>query len=169
MGNSITGNSTAYHQPTQELPFVALEHEQYEHYDVRLYQSHYTADVSAPMGYSCMDTSRDADPALVGNAHLEKFKVLARYCGAIHGTYPANYMKQPIELSTPIVSSYPISKHRYTINTSMYIFLHNHLFRPNHSPIIHPSYRSQFVSLDIVGTVFPKLLHTYLNHLASQT
>ena len=130
MGNSVTGNSTAYHQPTQELPFVALEHEQYEHYDVRLYQSHFTADVSAPMGYSCMDTSRDADPALVGNAHLEKFKVLARYCGAIHGTYPANYMKQPIELSTPIVSSYPISKHRYTSKHKHYTPFKITLLRP---------------------------------------
>lgn len=118
MGNSIAGNSTVFHQPTQELPFVALDHEQYEHYDLRLYQSHFAAEVGAPVGYSCIDTmNRDfhgnaSDPALVGNAHLEKFKVLARYCGAIHGTYPANYMKQPIELTSPIVSSYPISKHR---------------------------------------------------------
>jgi hypothetical protein len=101
------------HPPKTELPYDELPHELQGYFQLRLYPAHCACQVSGPVGVPMTtvmaSSSGSRMPVLdlgTANSVLEKFRILARYHGAVKNTNPANYSKRPIEMVAPITVGY---------------------------------------------------------------
>jgi SOUL heme-binding protein len=101
------------HPPKTELPYDTLPHELQGYFELRLYPAHCACQVSGPVGVPMTtvmaSSSGSRMPVLdlgTANSVLEKFRILARYHGAVKNTNPANYSKRPIEMVAPITVGY---------------------------------------------------------------
>ena len=109
------GTSALYaHPPTSELPYEELPHDLQGLFELRLYPAHCAAQVGGPIGVpvaavAASSSSRGLPPPPdfgLTNTALEKFRILARYHGAVRGTFPCNYTKRPMEMVAPITVGY---------------------------------------------------------------